>query len=138
LRARALRSSDSGGGASARVSAHAETATGLRENNEDAFFCDARFPVYAVSDGMGGHEGGKVASAAAVECVADAARELAGAGSLTNCRALAGSICKCRCGPCRHWRSLAESGEILAEMRAMARPLSEEMAARQRADGRCR
>ena len=43
--------------------ATAQTDRGMvRENNEDAFLVDNRFGLYMVSDGMGGVEGGEVAS----------------------------------------------------------------------------
>ena len=37
-----------------------------RENNEDSFFVDDKVGVYVIADGMGGHEGGEVASDIAV------------------------------------------------------------------------
>lgn len=41
----------------------------VREHNEDSFV--VRFPLFAVADGMGGHEAGEVASTIAVSCLAD-------------------------------------------------------------------
>lgn len=41
----------------------------VRDHNEDAYL--ARDPLYAVADGMGGHLGGEVASAIALETIGD-------------------------------------------------------------------
>jgi PPM family protein phosphatase len=37
-----------------------------RENNEDSFFVDDKVGVYIIADGMGGHDGGEIASSTAV------------------------------------------------------------------------
>ncbi|HEX9024271.1 MAG TPA: protein phosphatase 2C domain-containing protein [Geobacteraceae bacterium] len=39
----------------------------VRENNEDSILSDPRQGIFLLADGMGGHEGGEVASALAVE-----------------------------------------------------------------------
>ncbi len=41
----------------------------MRDNNEDAFRVDNERTLYIVSDGMGGHKGGEVASQLAVETI---------------------------------------------------------------------
>ena len=48
------------------------TDVGLRrENNQDSFLIDDSLGLYLVADGMGGHSGGEVASALAVQTVRD-------------------------------------------------------------------
>lgn len=50
--------------------AAARTHVGRRTNNEDAYLVDDRLRLYAVADGMGGYEGGEVASRLALDAVA--------------------------------------------------------------------
>jgi PPM family protein phosphatase len=45
----------------------------VRQGNEDAYLAEQ--PLFAVADGMGGHLGGEIASATAVETISQAARE---------------------------------------------------------------
>ena len=46
-------------------------AGAVRENNEDAIFCDGAAGVFVVADGIGGKEAGEIASATAVRIVAE-------------------------------------------------------------------
>lgn len=43
----------------------------VRENNEDAIYCDVKNGVFVVADGIGGKEAGEIASATAVRIVAE-------------------------------------------------------------------
>ena len=47
--------------------ASALTVTGRRSNNEDAFVVDPELGLFAVADGMGGYEGGEIASQLALD-----------------------------------------------------------------------
>ncbi len=49
------------------VASYAKTHTGRRSNNEDSFVEAPGLGLYAVADGMGGYEGGEVASALVTE-----------------------------------------------------------------------
>ena len=75
-----------------RLSSFAVTDVGrTRAGNEDSYFCGRT--VFAVADGLGGHQGGEVASAAAVEPLATLdGREFADPAEAAE--ALAGAIAK--------------------------------------------
>ena len=47
----------------------------VRTINEDSRLISDRLPLYAVADGMGGHQGGEVASAIAVRTLDEAVGE---------------------------------------------------------------
>jgi serine/threonine protein phosphatase PrpC len=51
------------------ITAAGASVTGKRERNEDAFCIDAALGLYVVADGLGGYEGGEVASRLAVDTV---------------------------------------------------------------------
>lgn len=54
----------------------AQTDVGLkRENNQDRYLVDDLLSLYIVADGMGGHQGGEVASQLAVENIQAAVKE---------------------------------------------------------------
>ncbi|MFO0603844.1 MAG: protein phosphatase 2C domain-containing protein [Polyangiales bacterium] len=48
------------------IESAARTFTGRRSNNEDAFLAEPSLGLFAVADGMGGYEGGEVASGLAI------------------------------------------------------------------------
>src|SRR4051812_28704448 len=55
-----------------QIEAHCMTDVGLRrENNQDSFLIDESLGLFLVADGMGGHSGGEVASALAVQTIRD-------------------------------------------------------------------
>jgi len=56
-----------------------------RQNNEDCYLIDESLGLYLVCDGMGGHEGGEVASQEAANAVQDYLRETGGADRERRC-----------------------------------------------------
>jgi serine/threonine protein phosphatase PrpC len=95
---------------------HALTITGRRSHNEDSVCARADLGLFVVADGMGGYEGGEVASRVAVETIEDvvaSARghvetgyEVAAATQIANAR-----ICERRQG------ALAQMGSTVAMLR---------------------
>jgi serine/threonine protein phosphatase PrpC len=55
----------------------AMTITGRRDNNEDAVCARPELGLFVVADGMGGYEGGEVASAMAVDTICELVRRTA-------------------------------------------------------------
>lgn len=78
------------------LSAVALSDLGLRrKNNEDATLILPAFKVYAVADGMGGHEAGEVASETVVKSITAALSGADGAASATaaqKCRIVSGAL----------------------------------------------
>jgi PPM family protein phosphatase len=61
---------------------YALSITGRRRNNEDAVCAEPGLGLFVVADGMGGYEGGEVASALAVETIHSLVRRTAGGGDV--------------------------------------------------------
>jgi serine/threonine protein phosphatase PrpC len=61
-----------------QLDSFALTIPGRRTNNEDAVCANADLGLFVVADGMGGYEGGEVASALAVTAIHDLVRRTAG------------------------------------------------------------
>src|SRR5262249_25970716 len=61
-----------------QLDSFALTIAGRRTNNEDAVCANADLGLFVVADGMGGYEGGEVASAIAVAAIHDLVRRTAG------------------------------------------------------------
>ncbi len=63
--------------------AFALSISGRRDNNEDAICVQPDLGLFVVADGMGGYEGGEVASALAVEAIHELVRRTAGDADVT-------------------------------------------------------
>ena len=63
--------------------AFALSISGRRDNNEDAICVQPDLGLFVVADGMGGYEGGAVASALAVEAIHELVRRTAGDADVT-------------------------------------------------------
>jgi serine/threonine protein phosphatase PrpC len=62
---------------------YALSVAGRRPNNEDAICEQPELGLFVVADGMGGYEGGEVASALAIEAIHSLVRRTAGDGDVT-------------------------------------------------------
>jgi serine/threonine protein phosphatase PrpC len=65
------------------LDAFALSVPGRRPNNEDAICVRPELGLFVVADGMGGYEGGEVASAIAVESICELVRRTAGDADVT-------------------------------------------------------
>ena len=65
------------------LDAFALSVPGRRTNNEDAICARPELGLFVVADGMGGYEGGEVASAIAVESICELVRRTAGDADVT-------------------------------------------------------
>lgn len=67
-----------------RILSYGDTDPGKkRANNEDAFLADDGLGLFAVADGIGGHQAGEVASGIAVETLRGAVPDMLGSGDRT-------------------------------------------------------
>ncbi|HEY5945578.1 MAG TPA: protein phosphatase 2C domain-containing protein [Kofleriaceae bacterium] len=65
------------------LDAFALSVPGRRSNNEDAICARPELGLFVVADGMGGYEGGEVASAIAVDSICELVRRTAGDADVT-------------------------------------------------------
>ena len=92
------------------IHSSAATHVGRRKNNQDNFLHEPGLRLFAVADGMGGQEGGEVASAIAVQRLREAVSE---AGTDATAEAVLGSamerthaaVCAARRGRLKHMGS---------------------------------
>jgi serine/threonine protein phosphatase PrpC len=66
-----------------QLDAFALTIPGRRSNNEDAICARPDLGLFVVADGMGGYEGGEIASAIAVDAICELVRRTAGDADVT-------------------------------------------------------
>jgi serine/threonine protein phosphatase PrpC len=66
-----------------RFDSYALSIAGRRANNEDAVCANPGLGLFVVADGMGGYEGGEIASALAVEAIHELVRRTAGDADVT-------------------------------------------------------
>src|SRR5262249_53957963 len=66
-----------------QLDAYAVSIAGRRTNNEDAICARPELGLFIVADGMGGYEGGEVASAIAVEAIFELVRRTASDADVT-------------------------------------------------------
>jgi PPM family protein phosphatase len=65
------------------IDSYALSIAGRRTNNEDAICAQPGLGLFVVADGMGGYEGGEIASALAVEAIHELVRRTAGDADVT-------------------------------------------------------
>lgn len=66
-----------------QLETYALSVAGRRSSNEDAICAQPELGLFVVADGMGGYEGGEVASALAIEVIQSLVRRTAGDGDVT-------------------------------------------------------
>jgi PPM family protein phosphatase len=66
-----------------QLDSYALTVAGRRTNNEDAVCARPDLGLFVVADGLGGYDGGEIASAMAVEVICDLIRRTAGDNDVT-------------------------------------------------------
>ena len=65
-----------------QLETYALTVAGRRPNNEDAICAQPELGLFVVADGMGGYEGGEIASALAIEAIHSLIQRTAGGGDV--------------------------------------------------------